>query len=210
MEVYDLTQTYKNGMTSYSEEESFKKENLYNVKVDGYNVSSLYLSTHTGTHIDVPKHIFEDGYTLDDFDTKEFIGNAYIIDCRHLSVIDLEVLEKYKDNILKYDYLILKTGWERYFNSEKYFLDYPALTCEASNFLGNIKSLTGIGTDCISIDSEKNEELYNHKNLLSKNKIIIENLCNLDVLDNSFEIIIAPLKIAEGDGAPASVYAIKR
>ncbi|MGG7161748.1 cyclase family protein [Clostridium baratii] len=210
MEVYDLTQTYKNGMTSYSEEESFKKENLYNVKVDGYNVSSLYLSTHTGTHIDVPKHIFEDGYTLDDFDTKEFIGNAYIIDCRHLSVIDLEVLEKYKDNILKCDYLILKTGWERYFNSEKYFLDYPALTCEASNFLGNIKSLTGIGTDCISIDSEKNEELYNHKNLLSKNKIIIENLCNLDVLDNSFEIIIAPLKIAEGDGAPARVYSIKR
>lgn len=210
MEVYDLTQTYKNGMTSYSEEESFKKENLYNVKVDGYNVSSLYLSTHTGTHIDVPKHIFEDGYTLDDFDTKEFIGNAYIIDCRHLSVIDLEVLEKYKDNILKCDYLILKTGWERYFNSEKYFFDYPTLTCEASNFLGNIKSLTGIGTDCISIDSEKSEELYNHKNLLSKNKIIIENLCNLDVLDNSFEIIIAPLKIAEGDGAPTRVYAIKR
>lgn len=210
MEVYDLTQTYEIGMTSYSEEESFKKENLYNVKADGYNVSSLYLSTHTGTHIDVPRHIFENGYTLDEFDTKKFIGNAYIIDCRNLGVIDLEVLEKYKDNILICDYLILKTGWENYFNSDKYFLGYPTLTYEASNFLGNIKSLTGIGIDCISIDSENSEDLFNHKNLLSKNKIIIENLCNLDSLDNLFEVIIAPLKIAQGDGAPTRVYAIKR
>lgn len=210
MKVYDLTQTYEIGMTSYSEEESFKKENLYNVKADGYNVSSLYLSTHTGTHIDVPKHIFENGYTLDEFDTKKFIGNAYIIDCRNLGVIDLEVLEKCKDNILICDYLILKTGWENYFNSDKYFLGYPTLTYEASNFLGNIKSLTGIGIDCISIDSENSEDLFNHKNLLSKNKIIIENLCNLDSLDNLFEVIIAPLKIAQGDGAPTRVYAIKR
>ena len=29
MEVYDLTQTYKNGMTSYSEEESFKDPQTY-------------------------------------------------------------------------------------------------------------------------------------------------------------------------------------
>lgn len=210
MEVYDLTQSYEIGMTSYSEEESFRKENLCNIKLDGYNVSSLYLSTHTGTHIDVPKHIFEDGYTLDDFDIKEFIGNAYIIDCRNLSVINLDILKKHKEHILKCDYLILKTGWERYFNSDKYFLDYPTLTYEASNFLKNIKSLIGIGTDCISIDSEKSEELFNHKNLLSKNKIIIENLCNLEALDNLFEIIISPLKIAEGDGAPTRVYAIKR
>lgn len=208
MKVYDLTHFLRVGMTAYSEEESLKMGVLCNIEHDGYNVSELRLSTHTGTHIDVPRHMFKDGNTLDDYDGKYLIGSAYIIDCTKVKEINLEFIIKHEKSIRKAHYLILKTGWEKYFNKDKYLTSYPTLSYNASNFLGNIKSLRGVCVDCISIDGENDEKFLNHKNLLSKEKIIIENICNLDSIEDEFEIIISPMKIKNGDGAPVRIYGL--
>lgn len=208
MKIYDLTHYLEKGMTTYSEEEGFNKEVLSSIEEDGYDVSKISLSSHTGTHIDFPKHIFQNGKTLDDFDINKFVGLAYIIDCTKVSDVDLELILNYKEEIYECDYLILKTGYENKWNRESYFSKYPKLSYEASNFLGNIKGLIGIGIDCISIDGEDDKALINHKNLLGNDKLIIENLCGLDNINGKFQIIISPLKIKGGDGSPCRIYGI--
>ena len=208
MNVFDLTHFIEDRMSAYSEEEKAKITTLSTIKENGYNVLKIKLTTHTGTHIDLPKHIFEDGVGLDEVNIEKFIGRAIIIDCRNVKVIDKEFLVNYIKEIENVEYLILKTGWEKYWNKNEYFSEYPILSVEGANFLGNIESLCGIGVDCISVDGENNEELINHKILLSKGKIIIENLCSLNKINSKFKIILAPLKLKSADGSPTRVYGI--
>ena len=208
MQIYDLTHYLEDNMTSYSEEEGYFKKELSTIDKEGYNVLKISLSSHTGTHMDFPKHVFSDGKFLDSFNVEDFIGRAYMINCKERNIIDLKFILKYKKEIEECDYLILNTGYEKYWNDKKYFLNYPILSYEASRFLSNIRTLKGIGVDCISIDCEDDEKLINHKNLLKNNKLIIENLCGLDKINGNFKIIIAPLKIKSGDGAPCRVYGI--
>lgn len=207
MKIIDLTHFIEEGMTAYCKEESANIEPLSTIKNDGYNVLKVQLSTHTGTHIDSPRHIFEDGITVEEFNLDKFIGNAYIIDCSYMKEINLDTILKHEDKIKSIDYLILKTGWGSKWNKETYFRGYPTLSYEASKFLSNIDTLIGVGMDCISVDNEEGD-LYNHKNLLSKGKVIIENICNLSDIEKNFKIIISPLKLKNADGAPVRVYAL--
>ncbi|WP_436513159.1 cyclase family protein [Clostridium thermobutyricum] len=210
MKIYDLTHFIEEGMSTYSEEEKANIENLSIIKSDGYNVKKISLSNHTGTHIDLPNHIFEDGNRLEDIRLEKFIGSAFILDCRNIKQISKEYILKNIDDIKKYNYIIFKTGAEKLWKKEEYLNEYSFLTEEATNFLGNIEEIYGIGVDCISVDASFNHNLTNHKILLSKNKIIIENLCGLENLSGEYEIIIAPLKIKEADGSPSRIFLIKK
>ena len=50
----------------------------------------------------------------------------------------------------------------------------------------------------------------NHVILLGAGVLIVEYLCNLRSLTQAVvELVVAPLKIHEGDGAPARVFAIE-
>lgn len=207
MRVIDLTHVIEEGMTAYCDEESASIKQLSTINNDGYNVLKIHLSTHTGTHIDSPNHIFKDGITVDEFDINKFIGNAYLIDCSDMEEIDLDTILKHEGEIRSTEYLILKSGWESKWNTDIYFKDYPTLSYESSKFLSELENLNGIRVDCISVDSDDGE-LYNHKNLLSKGKIIIENLCNLNDIEERFKIIVSPLKLKDADGAPARIYAL--
>ncbi|WP_455538737.1 cyclase family protein [Terrisporobacter sp.] len=207
MKVIDLTHFIEEEMTVYCEEESANIKSLYKVEDCGFNVLTVELSTHTGTHIDSARHIFKDGPSIDDFDLNKFVGSAYILDCRDMQEITLDTILKHKDEIEKVDYLILKTGWEDKWYSDEYLEGYPILSNEACEFLSNMDNLTGIGLDAISVDS-RGKDVQNHRTLLSKGKMLIENLCNLKDIEDKFNIIIAPLKVRNADGAPARVYAV--
>lgn len=207
MRIIDLTHSIEEGITAYCKEESASIEPLSTIERDGYNVLKVQLSTHTGTHIDSSRHIFKDGITLSEISLNKLIGAAYMIDCSNMEEIDLDTILKHEDEIRSAEYLILKSGWESKWNKETYFKGYPTLSYEASKFLSELENLNGVGVDCISVDSDDGK-LHNHKNLLSKDKIIIENLCNLNNIEDRFKIIVSPLKLRDSDGAPSRIYAL--
>ena len=49
---------------------------------DGYAVTGICLGSHSGTHIDAPRHFFPDGPALSDFPVERFIGEGVILDLR--------------------------------------------------------------------------------------------------------------------------------
>ncbi|MGL5416100.1 MAG: cyclase family protein [Clostridium sp.] len=205
MKIYDITHTLENNMIAYCKEEEIEIRGLWTVKENGYNVTEVRLNTHIGTHIDMPRHIFDDGKSLDDFSVDKFIGKAYILDFRNEKEISKKAIIKKVKNIEEYRYLIFKTGAEKIWGKREYLNNYITFSKDAIDFLGSLEELYGIGIDAISIDEVENEELKNHKGILGKDKIIIENLCSLEKIDGEYEIIIAPLKIGRADGAPARV-----
>ena len=53
-----------------------------NIKKDGYNLEVLFLSSHTGTHMDAPHHFLEKGAKIHEISLKKLVSEAALIQCR--------------------------------------------------------------------------------------------------------------------------------
>ena len=181
------------------------------VEKDGFQEAKITMYSHTGTHIDAPAHMLTGGAYLDELEISHFIGDATILDFSEegTTEIDLESLKPYEKRIRNTEFLILKTGWSKYWGDERYFGDFPALSETAAEWLTGF-NLKGIGIDAISIDAMKTTTFAVHKILMPKNIIIIENLTNLEGISKEFFMLsILPLKNKQGDGSPVRAVGIE-
>ena len=205
--IIDLTHTLKNKITVYPDtvEPVFEQGNT--IVKDGFTEINMTMSTHTGTHIDAPAHILVDTKSLDEFKVDKFIGPGIVIDCTQIKDISLEFLIKKEQIIKKIDFVLFYTGWQYKWNTEKYFDKFPTLTKEAVNWLATL-NLKALGIDTISVDKMTDDSLPNHKALLKKEILIIENMANLDkLISKTFELNCIPLKIENSDGSPIRAFA---
>lgn len=202
MKIYDLTHKIENNMIAFSPEEKPTIKNIFSIEKDGFNVTSLKFSSHIGTHVDVPFHMLPNGKNICDFSIETFFGKGKCITFNELKNIDFNC-----ENIKNIDYLLIHTGWDKFWNSENYFKDYPVISDEIISKLA-FSNLKGIGIDCISPDFYNSINQEKHKELLKNNKIIIENLCSLEsLLEKEFYFSCLPLK-SEIDGCPVRAVAI--
>ena len=170
---------------------------------DGFQELELKLTTHTGTHIDCPLHLFKKKRSLTSFDTGTFYGNAITIDCSAVrDEISPDVIQAYHQKLKVTDYVLFYTGHDRWWGREEYFENFPVLTEEAARYLTKF-NIRGAGFDTISADRIDSEELPVHRILLQNNILIIENLTALkELLNTAFCFSCFPLKIRESDGSP--------
>ncbi|MEW9093815.1 MAG: cyclase family protein [Clostridiaceae bacterium] len=207
MNYIDLTHSIKENLISYSRDETPHISPLSTIADNGFEVNRLIITTHTSTHVDAPKHIFDDGNTIDKLPLESCFGKAFVMDFSKYenTIISLEIFCKYYQH--EVDYILFYTGAEMYWNTNEYLNNYKYPSLELCNYLSNLP-IKGIGMDTISVDSNESELFENHKVLLKNNKIIIENLKNLSLLkDKLCDIYIFPLKVHNGDGGPARVIA---
>lgn len=208
MKTIDLTHLIKEKMTVYPGTEPPIIVRATSLESDGFREAKISMYSHTGTHIDAPAHMIRGGKYLDELSTNSFIGSATVIDVTQLNVIDDIFLLKYENILNKIDFVIFKTGYERYWGSNEYFGKFQTLTIKAAEYLTKY-NLKGIGVDAISIDSMDTIDFPIHNILLSKNIISIENLCNLDSIDrDEFILSVLPLKLIDADGSPVRAIAI--
>jgi kynurenine formamidase len=184
-------------------------KNANTISDDGFAEKLITMYSHTGTHIDAPKHMIESGLGLDDFDVSKFIGKAVLIDLTNvLHHITLPDLIEYESLISESDFVVLYTGWNKYWGTKEYFDNFPVLEHRAALWLSNFK-LKGIAIDAISIDSVSTTTFDNHNVFLGANNIIIENLTNLEnILQNTFTLSVLPLKTFDADGSPTRAVAM--
>jgi arylformamidase len=67
-----------------------------------------------------------------------------------------------------------------------------------------------IGTDAPSVDPAESKDLPAHRAFLRHGVFILENICLRDVPDGDYELIALPLRLVDGDAAPARAVLIKR
>ncbi|MDF2672312.1 MAG: cyclase family protein [Clostridiales bacterium] len=211
MKITDLTHVINEDMPVFPGTEPPILAKANTLERDGFRETKITMYSHTGTHIDAPAHMMSNGLYLDDFDIEHFIGNATILDFSNedIKFIDVDSLKPYEEKIKKVDFVIIKTGWSKYWGNKKYYEDFPSLTEEAAMWLTGF-NLKGIGIDAISIDNMKTTTFDVHKTLMPKNIIIIENLVNLDAISNEYFILsIMPLKNKNADGSPVRAFSIE-
>ncbi len=206
MKVFDLSHTIAPGMTVYPGTEAPQILDTSTVQQDGFAEKKIILHSHNGTHIDAPAHIFENREHLDDLSIDHFCGRAF---CLAVStpVIDCSFLQPMIRDLQNIDFLLLNTGWSKFWGEDSYLRGYPILSENAAKLLCGC-GLKGVGFDTLSADRENSGELPIHRILLDK-MIIVENLSNLGLLpEPQLFFSCLPLKIAKADGSPIRAVGI--
>ena len=210
MKVIDLTHKISAETTVYPGTEPPTLIAAASIEKDAYKETIYHMFSHTGTHIDPPAHIFEDGKTLDSFPASQFVGRALVIDASAVGAgrkITMDIIEGYGDKLSSVDFLLFYTGWAEKFASPEYLTDYPVIDEGVLDFI-IASDYKGIGFDTISLDPMAS--LTMHRRLFSEKEIVnIENLTNLDkVAGECFDFVCLPLLVKESDGAPCRAVAI--
>ena len=81
MRVIDLTHTITQDMPVYPGSDTPQLTPAGTYEKDGFKETLLQMSSHAGTHMDSPSHLFPNRTTLDEFPASQFIGKALVIDC---------------------------------------------------------------------------------------------------------------------------------
>ncbi len=213
MKIIDLTHTISPDMPVYPGMDAPRFSSFGSYEKYGYSETALGMLSHTGTHIDAPRHIFPGGKPLEDFALSYFVGCGLVIDATDLGeggFIGMTHLQRYGAALDEAEFLLFHTGWERRWGSDSYFGEYPVIDSEVADYLLT-SGKRGVGLDVVSLDPVCDKNLTLHKKLLGGGRdfIIIENLCNLGLIGNQlFTLAALPLKFRDSDGAPARVAAI--
>lgn len=212
MKIIDLTHTITENMTVYPGTEEPRLVTTSTQAEDGFKETLIHLFSHVGTHMDAPQHVCEDGISLDRMDAESFAGTGLVIDATSAAskgTIDMSYINKNREKADAVDFILFKTGWDKFWNSKEYFKGYPVISDEVAEYLVNSLK-KGVGFDTLGIDTVEDEKLHLHHKLLDSDEmVIIENLCNLDLVGEDIFIFLAlPLKYENSDGAPARVVAM--
>jgi arylformamidase len=210
--VIDLSRTISEDMPVYPGTEQPVITNPCTIEGCGFAEKKITLYSHTGTHMDAPSHILADAPCLEDLGLTHFIGSGAVIDLSRTTIenchIELSDLMAFKDILERKDFILLHTGWERFWGKDEYFKGYPVLTSEAAKWLTEF-NLKGIGIDMISIDPPDTLDMQIHKIFLRKNTVIIENLFNMtELIGRDFTFCCFPFKLQNSDGSPIRAVAI--
>lgn len=209
-EVVDLTHTVSPGMPCYSGTEPPVFWDSCTLKSHGFREKRIKLYSHTGTHMDAPAHMLENGDTLENFEVGRFVGSGTVLDLTGLqgTEIQVEALEPFYGKIEGQDFVLLYTGWSRAWGRDSYYGDYPVLSMDAAQWLAGFEP-KGIGVDVMSVDSMDSEAFPVHRVFMEQDIVVIENLTNMErLLGREFLLCCLPLKIAGGDGAPVRAVAL--
>ena len=210
MRIVDLSHPVTAAMPLWPGTPAPEFSDLHTVARDGFGERWLQLSSHTGTHLDAPAHLFEGAASLDRLAVEHFIGRGVALDLRDSrdETISLDALLASRERIGRAEFLLLHTGWSRFWGSDGYDRDYPQLSAEAAAWLTGL-GLKGIGIDAPSFDEADSEALPVHRCLLGAGLVLIENLTALERIgDGDFLFSALPLPISGAEACPVRAVAI--
>ena len=174
---------------------------------NGYNLELLFLSSHTGTHIDAPFHFVKNGKKIHEILPERLVNEANLIKIRKkanqaIVKADIQKFEKKHGPIKSGTAVVFWTGWQKNLEKDFYFTKNPGLTVSAANYLVS-KKINLVGIDSPSIDLGSDSKFLVHHILAKNNILIVENLANLEKINSDkFHLIIAPLKLKNATGSP--------
>jgi len=180
--------------------------------IHGYESELIFMSSHTGTHMDAPYHFFLKGKRINEIPVENFVTDAFLLRLRKRTkeyIIKDDIINfERKRRIGKGNAVIFSTGWEEHANRNDYLTGNPGLSREAAEYLAT-KRVGMVGIDSANIDHPDANDFAAHNVLLPKGVLIVENLCNLKKINKTrFKLVVLPLKIEGATGSPVRAIAL--
>jgi arylformamidase len=200
MRIFDISVPLAAGLPTWPGDPCLSLEPVLQLeKGDGAQVSRITLGDHSGTHLDTPAHMLENGATLDDIPLSQLLGRALVADLRGCAEIGLAELAGLP--LAGEERLLLRTDNSALWTNPEFCPDFIALTAEGAQYLVS-NGIRLVGIDYLSIESFHGDGAV-HRTLLGNGVVILEGLNLSEVPAGRYELVCLPLRIAGGAGAPA-------
>jgi kynurenine formamidase len=209
MEIQDLSQRVDEETSVPPKLPTFRQGRVVRHEESNYESDFMATTTHIGTHMDAPYHFDADGRRIGDIDLEETIRPTKRADVRDVAEANAEItLDQVKDRlpapVEPGEFLFVHTGWsDAHAGTQAFYGDNPYYAEEIAEYVVE-RDARGLITDA-AIDPG-DEGYRNHYTLLEADKVIVENVVNCEGLPDQFETYVIPMRLANGDGAPARVF----
>ncbi len=224
--VVDLTHELSEETPVFPGGVPFQKEEVAGFETAGYLAHRLTMGEHTGTHMDAPGHFIQGGAAIADLPAEQLMAPGIVIAVERKADKDPDYALD-RRQILNWEashggripagvVVLVRTGWgsrwpdeAAYRNAdEEGVMHFPGVSAQAAELLAK-RGAAGVGIDTLSVDPGQSADFQAHRALAAAGLFVIENLAGLEGLpDSGFTLVVAPLKIRGGSGAPARVLAI--
>jgi arylformamidase len=203
MPLYDATVPLHEGILLFPGDPPFKLRSFFRLADgDPFNLCEMSMGTHIGTHVDPPAHYYGGAAGVDQIPLEIMVGPGIILDMRGKPYIDRNALAE--SEMTGHRRVLLKTDNSARLLQSDFKADYVYLTQDGAEFLVE-QGVQLIGIDYLSIEKFRSPGAPVHRTLLTGGALIVEGVNLLDVPTGPCKIYCLPLKIKDGDGAPARV-----
>jgi len=204
MHIHDVTRAMTAGMPVWPGDPPCRCGWYARLPADVANGAELSFGVHTGTHVDGPLHVLEDGAPIGRVPLDAFIGSAHVVDTGGAAEVSETWLAAHLPGGC--ERLLLRT---RAWRDQSFPVEWPALTPGAARLLVR-RGMRLLGTDAPSPDPLESRNLPVHHVLLGAGIPIVENLLVDDVTPGAYELIALPLRLAEADASPVRAVLLER
>jgi kynurenine formamidase len=211
----DLSHTIESGMITYKGLpaplicDHLSREQSRRIYAPGteFQIGRIEMVSNTGTYLDTPFHRYADGIDLDGLALESVsdlpgivvrvaLSERRAIDRAHFGAVELRGRA-----------VLVNTGWDRHWRTDRYFEGFPFLTEQAAIYLRDAGA-TLVGIDSHNIDDTTTDERPVHTTLLRAGIPIVEHMTNLGALPLSgFRFSAVPPKISGMGSFPVRAYA---
>lgn len=172
-----------------------------------FQIGKITMVANTGTYIDSPYHRYADGKDVAGFDLDEVAGLDGVV----ARVAGMSGRAIDRSTFLPLDVrgkaVLVHTGWDRHWRSDRYFEGHPFLTADAAVYLRDAGARL-VGIDSLNIDDTADGHRPVHSTLLGAGVPIVEHLCGLDQLPIAgFRFTAVPVKVKGMGTFPVRAYA---
>jgi arylformamidase len=220
--ILDLTQTLEEGIPLAGMLPPFHLKGLSRTSAgQSLNVGGLELSEHTGTHMDVPFHVYHDGNTVEMAPPDVLVGPISVYDFSNIPVekgiCKQDLLDDEKRTGISAkegDVVLLHTGHYKYWSptpeGQAYLKNRPFLTTDLADELVS-RRVKAVGMDMGGPDPLGGVGHPVHKILLGAGIYIIESLREIiKVPPKGYVFLGFPLLIKGGSGSPIRALAVSQ
>lgn len=214
--LIDLSHTVEHGMITYkglpapaisdflSREESRKRY----AEGTEFHIGRIDMVANTGTYLDSPFHRYADGADLSELSLSQLANLEGV--CLHIKDVAARAIgvDAFQDVDVKGKAVLLHTGWDAHWRSERYFEGHPFLTRDAAQTLRDAGARL-VGIDSLNIDDTADLTRPAHSILLRAGIPLVEHMCNLGSLPASgFRFFAVPVKVKAFGTFPVRAFAL--
>jgi len=213
--LIDLSHTVEDGMITYRGlpapviSDHWSREDTRGQYAEGttFHIGKIEMVANTGTYVDAPFHRFAGGDDLSRLDLATLANLEGTVvrapaGARSLGREHFEPLDVAGKAVL------VHTGWDQHWRTERYFRGHPFLTAGAADYLLEAGAAL-VGIDSLNIDDTDDGRRPVHTELLRAGVPVVEHLCHLDQLpDDGFRFFAVPVKVRGMGSFPVRAFAL--
>jgi kynurenine formamidase len=171
-----------------------------------FQIGKIEMVANTGTYLDSPFHRYPDGQDLSRLTLDSLADLAAVVVRPAPGTSRAIGVQAFRDLDVSRKAVLVQTGWDRHWATDRYLSGHPFLTGDAAEYLVDQRALL-VGIDSLNIDDIDDLERPVHSTLLRASLPIVEHLCNLTALPaRGFRFFAVPAKVVGMGSWPVRAF----